>query len=65
MCNNFNLKKKNVAADMEKIFPKIKTKSLMDGVRMIRKKINGFKEINTNIVVFGIMRNVFMNAREN
>ena len=50
---------------MEKIFPKIKTKSLMDGVRMIRKKINGFKEINTNIVVFGIMRNVFMNAREN
>ena len=65
MCNNFNLKKKNVAADMEKIFPKIKTKSLMDGVRMIRKKTNGFKEINTNIVVFGIMRNVFMNAREN
>ena len=50
---------------MEKIFPKTTITEAPLKVMIQRKKINGLKDINKKVVVFGRKINVLMNAREN
>ena len=50
---------------MEKYFPKITMIEAPLKVMIQRKKLNGLKEINKKVVVFGRKINVLMNAREN